>query len=287
MYLDNVSPENSTAVYTRTSVEEFATNKDTEKAEKQKIRPPNKFQKPTENVSLLRETLNWKTSKPEDNIESENRQVQSVLKHSVETQKMKRTSMLGSETTVTEVGKHSLAKNRKTENDTSLANNYEKSSTKKKDSKGNKTHPDTDQLLEMREVQEAFISSGSSSDQSPKMKTIPTQITENGRTNARKIDDTRITTPMNKEKRSIDTSLLSESQSKNWFVAFYTQTQYQGMEAAHNCGTRTNPCYCLKTVMNQLKEGDTLTLISDYTEQISGQNESKKLNTDLAVESTS
>ncbi len=294
VYLENVSPENSRAVYKGAAEKDFTPNKDTGKAENEKIRPQNKFQKPTENFSLLRETLNWKTSKNEDTIDPENRKVQSFQKPSVETKKTKRTLMPGLETTATQMGKHSFVKidrestnSTKTENDTSLENTLEQSSTIKQDPNGNKTHPDTEQLVEMAKYQEAYIYSGSGSDQSPQKKTIPTQITEKGRTNARKIEDTRITILKNTGRSSIDTRLLSESQSKNWFVVFYTQTQYQGMEAANNCGTRTNPCYYLKTVMNQLKEGDTLTLISDQAKLISGQNELNKPYTEKAVESTS
>ncbi len=290
VYLENVPPENSTAVYKRTTVKDFTTSKDTEKAARQQIYPPNKFQKLIKGDSILREIQNRKTSKTEDKNMSENETVQNFLKPSVETKKTKETLMPSLETATKPMEKQLFAQNREKAatseitNHTSSETKNEHSSTREKDANRHKTHLSATQQTE--NDQESFTLSGSGSEQSPKKETIATQITENDRTNARDIEDTRITIPNSKARRSVETGHLSESKIKNWFVALYRQNQYQGIEVA-NCGTRMNPCYYLKTVMSQLKEGDTLILISDHSEMIFGQNELNKLKPNLAVESTS
>ncbi len=174
-------------------------------------------------------------------------------------------------------------KTAKITNDTSFQVKNKQYLSTAKDPNGGKTHADTVQWTQTTSALTMFNFTSSSSDKSPMQKSIPTKNRENGKLNAIN-NETQILVLKNKGSRSIHTILLSESKSKNWFVAFYTQTQYQGMEAANNCGTRTNPCYYLKTVMSQLKKGDTLILISDL---ISHHKEVDKHKTDLAVQGTS
>ncbi len=268
-------------------MKEFTPNKDTEKAEKQTIRPLNKYLKHSDNISLLREIQNGKTSKSEDKKELENGKVQNSLKSSVKILKPEEALVPVLEEPETQAGIHNQESvfSSKSENDTSFETSNDQSFTTKKDPNGTKTHPDTVPLAEITKSQ-VFNISGSGSDQSSMKETIATQSTENGRTNATIIEEIRISKSKSKGRSHVDTRLLRGRKGKSWFVALYRQTQYQGMEAANNCGTRTNPCYHLKTVVNKLKEGDTLILISDYTELISDQNELNH-NTENAVESTS
>ncbi len=293
VYLQNVSPTNSPGEYKGAAVKDFTPTNDTEKVEKQTLRPPDKFLNLKQTSSLLKETPNWMASKPKGKHRPENKIVQSFLELGQMTKKTEGTLMSGSVETATQVGKQSQMNDIEDvttsdmTSDTSSEINNEQSSTVEKCLNSSKTLQDTVQQTETKKGQELFNLSGSGSDQSPKMQTIPTQNTENHDRKATQIKYIRATTPKSKERSSVETGLLSKSKSKNWFVAFYTQTQHQGMEAAINCGTRTKPCYYLKTVMTQLKEGDTVVLISNHTELISHQNESNNLNTDWAVQNTS
>ncbi len=230
IYLDNVSPENSIAIDTGLPVKDFITNKEKENVEKQNIRPPNKFQKSTENSSFLRGTLNWKTSNTEDKIESENGKFQSFQNHNAKRKEPNGALMLHSEAAATQVGKQSFAKDTervktvKMTNVTSFQVKNKQYFTTAKDPNSDKTPADTVQWTETTSAHTMFNFTSSSSDQSAMQKIIPTSHTENIKTNATN-NEIHVSVLKNKGRRSIYTIPLSKSKSKNWFVAFYTQTQ--------------------------------------------------------------
>ena len=53
----------------------------------------------------------------------------------------------------------------------------------------------------------------------------------------------------------------TQADTRSWYVAIYRITQYIGPDYK-NCGSTSQPCCHLSSVMNQINDGDTVVLTS-------------------------